>query len=92
MADKEATVYIIDVGKSMGECRNGRSISDLDWVMKYVWDRITTTVQSIRDGTERDMKLMMAQVATGRKTSTIGVVGLRTDGALWYSCLEETCH
>lgn len=44
MADKEATVYIVDVGRSMGECRNGRSVTDLDWAMQYVWDRITTTV------------------------------------------------
>jgi hypothetical protein len=44
MAEKEATVYIVDVGRSMGECRNGRSITDLEWAMQYVWDRITTTV------------------------------------------------
>lgn len=44
MADKEATVYIVDVGKSMGECRHGRSISDLQYSMQYVWDRITATV------------------------------------------------
>ena len=44
MADKEATVYIVDVGKSMGECRNGRSITDLEYAMQYVWDRITATV------------------------------------------------
>lgn len=44
MADKEATVYIVDIGKSMGECHNGRSVSDLEWAMQYVWDRITTTV------------------------------------------------
>jgi hypothetical protein len=44
MAQKEATVYIVDVGASMGECHGGRSESDLDWVMKYVWDKITTTV------------------------------------------------
>ncbi|KAJ5095663.1 hypothetical protein NUU61_005019, partial [Penicillium alfredii] len=62
MAEKEATVYIVDVARSMGECRNGRSITDLQWAMQYVWDRITTTV------------------ATGRKTATVGVVGLRTDG------------
>ncbi|KAI2200552.1 ATP-dependent DNA helicase yku80 [Ophidiomyces ophidiicola] len=64
MADKEATVYIVDVGKSMGECHNGRSISDLDWTMLYTWDKITTTV------------------ATGRKTATIGVIGLNTDDSL----------
>ncbi|KAM5447592.1 ATP-dependent DNA helicase yku80 [Microsporum audouinii] len=62
MADKEATVYIVDVGKSMGEINNGRELSDLDWAMLYVWDKITTTV------------------ATGRKTATIGVIGMRTDG------------
>lgn len=44
MADKEATVYIIDVGQSMGEIRHGRDESDLDWSMRYIWDKIATTV------------------------------------------------
>jgi len=44
MAQKEATVYIVDLGESMGEKRNGREISDLDWALTYVWDKITTTV------------------------------------------------
>jgi ATP-dependent DNA helicase 2 subunit 2 len=44
MAQKEATVYIIDLGESMGEKHNGREISDLDWALTYVWDKITTTV------------------------------------------------
>ncbi|KAL4923664.1 ATP-dependent DNA helicase 2 subunit KU80 [Aspergillus undulatus] len=48
MADKEATVYIVDVGKSMGERRNGREVTDLEWAMQYIWDRITTTVASGR--------------------------------------------
>ncbi|KAL2868659.1 ATP-dependent DNA helicase 2 subunit KU80 [Aspergillus lucknowensis] len=48
MADKEATVYIVDVGKSMGERRNGREITDLEWAMQYVWDRITSTVATGR--------------------------------------------
>ncbi|KAL8971589.1 MAG: hypothetical protein Q9197_003192 [Variospora fuerteventurae] len=43
MADKEATVYIVDVGASMGEHRNGRDQSDLDFAMTYVWDKITST-------------------------------------------------
>jgi hypothetical protein len=47
MAEKEATVYIVDVGKSMGERRHGRSVTDLEWAMKYVWDRITTTVYNL---------------------------------------------
>ncbi|PLB45703.1 ATP-dependent DNA helicase II subunit 2 [Aspergillus steynii IBT 23096] len=62
MSEKEATVYIVDVGRSMGERRHGRSVTDLEWSMQYVWERITGTV------------------ATGRKTATVGVIGLRTDG------------
>lgn len=48
MADKEATVYIVDVSQSMGECRNGREESDLAFAMNYVWDRITATVATGR--------------------------------------------
>ncbi|RDW57523.1 ATP-dependent DNA helicase 2 subunit KU80 [Aspergillus mulundensis] len=48
MADKEATVYIVDVGKSMGQRRNGRDITDLEWAMKYIWDCITNTVATGR--------------------------------------------
>lgn len=48
MADKEATVYIIDLGSSMGDCHNGRVESDLDWSMRYVWDKISTTVAASR--------------------------------------------
>ncbi|KAI1089653.1 ATP-dependent DNA helicase II subunit 2 [Rostrohypoxylon terebratum] len=48
MADKEATVYIVDLGSSMGDCHNGRIESDLDWGMRYVWDKITTTVAASR--------------------------------------------
>ena len=44
MAGKEATVYILDLGRSMGEKRNGREQTDLDWALEYVWDKITTTV------------------------------------------------
>jgi ATP-dependent DNA helicase 2 subunit 2 len=48
MADKEASVYIIDVGETMADCRNGRTESDLDWSMRYVWDKISTTVAASR--------------------------------------------
>ena len=48
MADKEATVYIVDMGASMGEKRNGRKESDLDWAMTYVWEKITSTVGTWR--------------------------------------------
>ncbi|KAF2264937.1 SPOC domain-like protein [Lojkania enalia] len=53
MAQKEATVYILDLGKSMGERRHGRSKTNLDWALEYVWDKITTTV-----GTSRKTALM----------------------------------
>ncbi|KAM7197748.1 ATP-dependent DNA helicase [Rhypophila sp. PSN 637] len=48
MADKEATVYIIDVGESMADCHNGREESDLDFSMRYVWDKLSTTVAASR--------------------------------------------
>jgi hypothetical protein len=44
MASKEATIYILDLGQSMGEKRHGRDLSDLDWALEYVWDKITNTV------------------------------------------------
>jgi ATP-dependent DNA helicase 2 subunit 2 len=43
MADKEATVYIIDLGKSMGKKRHGREETDLDLAVRYVWERISNT-------------------------------------------------
>lgn len=48
MADKQAAVYIVDVGSSMGDCHNGRIESDLDWSMRYVWDKVTATAQAAR--------------------------------------------
>lgn len=48
MAEKEATVYIVDVCKSMGEKNSGRNETDLDWCMKYVWDKITTAMATGR--------------------------------------------
>lgn len=47
MAEKEATVYIVDVGKSMDERRSGREVTDLEWAMQYIWDRITSTVNIV---------------------------------------------
>lgn len=44
MAGKEATVYVVDVGASMGLKRHGRNESDLEWGLKYVWDKIATEV------------------------------------------------
>ncbi|ERT00772.1 hypothetical protein HMPREF1624_02005 [Sporothrix schenckii ATCC 58251] len=48
MADKEATVYIVDLGSTMGETRGGRSEPNLDWAMRYVWDKVCTTVAASR--------------------------------------------
>lgn len=48
MADKESTVFILDLGSSMAEVHNGRSETNLDWSMKYVWDKITDIVSANR--------------------------------------------
>ncbi|KAJ4304499.1 ATP-dependent DNA helicase yku80 [Kalmusia sp. IMI 367209] len=48
MAGKEATVYIVDLGASMGEKRYDREQTDLGWAMEYIWDKITTTVATGR--------------------------------------------
>ena len=48
MADKEATVFIIDVGSSMAQSHSGRSESDLDWSMRFVWDKISEIVSANR--------------------------------------------
>ncbi|MCJ1369411.1 ATP-dependent DNA helicase II subunit 2 [Loxospora ochrophaea] len=74
MAEKEATVYIVDVGSSMEEKHGGRTLSDFDWAMTYVWDCITSVV------------------ATERKTTTLGVIGLRTNGTANELGDEENYH
>ena len=40
---KEATVYIVDCGRTMGETGQGRTKRNLDWALDYVWDKITAT-------------------------------------------------
>ena len=44
MADKEATVFVIDLGASMGKATQGRQLNNLDWSMQYVWDKILAKV------------------------------------------------
>lgn len=44
MANKSATVYIIDQGASMGQKRRGRDESDLEFGMRYVWDKVATAM------------------------------------------------
>ena len=46
MADKEATVFVIDMGASMGETAQGRELSNLEWSMQYVWDKICAKASS----------------------------------------------
>ncbi|QPH01427.1 hypothetical protein C2857_005627 [Epichloe festucae Fl1] len=48
MADKEATIFILDLGASMAEKHSGRDESNLDWSMRYVWDKITDIVAANR--------------------------------------------
>lgn len=48
MAEKEATIFILDLGASMAEIHSGRKESNLDWSMRYVWDKITDIVASNR--------------------------------------------
>ena len=50
MADKEANIYIVDVGSSTADCHNGRTESDLDYGMKYVWEKIGLALQANRKG------------------------------------------
>ncbi|KFY63939.1 hypothetical protein V496_03567 [Pseudogymnoascus sp. VKM F-4515 (FW-2607)] len=42
MSGKEATIFIVDQGVSMGRKSNGRDESDLDFAMRYVWDSLAT--------------------------------------------------
>lgn len=48
MADKEAIVFILDLGASMAATHGGRTESDLDWSMRYVWDKISNVVAANR--------------------------------------------
>lgn len=48
MADKEATVFILDLGSTMAQSHNGRTESDLDWSMQFVWDKIGDIVAANR--------------------------------------------
>jgi len=42
MASKKAYVFVLDLGSTLGDCHNGRSITDLDWGMQWVWDKMAT--------------------------------------------------
>src|SRR5690606_17659775 len=50
MAEKEAIVFIVDLGSTMTNCNSGRIESDLDWSMRFVWDKISHIVSLSRKG------------------------------------------
>lgn len=42
------SVFIVDLGVSMGDCHSGRVESDLDYGMRYVWDKIAKIMATDR--------------------------------------------
>lgn len=42
------TVFVVDLGESMGDCHSGRVQSDLDYGMRYVWDKIAKIMATDR--------------------------------------------
>ncbi|KAH7135668.1 ATP-dependent DNA helicase-like protein II [Dendryphion nanum] len=84
MAQKEATVFIIDLGRSMGEKRHGRSKTNLEWAMEYVWDKITTTV-----GTGRKTALIGV---VGYRTDETNLNGALGDDEEGYSNVHVLSH
>jgi len=44
MAEKEAKIFIVDLGVSMRNRNNGRVETDLDWSLRYFWDKISDIV------------------------------------------------
>ncbi|EWC44041.1 hypothetical protein DRE_01393 [Drechslerella stenobrocha 248] len=48
MAEKQATVYVIDLAASMGQRHSERTETDLEYAQQYLWDRITATVSNGR--------------------------------------------
>nr|POE88243.1 atp-dependent dna helicase ii subunit 2 [Quercus suber] len=63
MANKEASVYIVDCGVTMANVSHGRSVTNLEWALVYVWDKITSTVATGR-------KTAMAGVVAFRTDAT----------------------
>jgi len=48
MADKEATVFILDLGSTMAQSHSGREESNLEYSMRFVWDKISDIVAANR--------------------------------------------
>ena len=47
-AGKQAHIYIVDQGSTTAECHSGRTESDLDWSLKYVYDKLGTVLAANR--------------------------------------------
>lgn len=50
MAGKEANVYCVDLGSTTGKKRNGRTESDLDYGLKYLWGKLGDAMAANRVG------------------------------------------
>ncbi|KTW32816.1 uncharacterized protein T551_00301 [Pneumocystis jirovecii RU7] len=48
MANKEVTVFVIDLGHQMGDFQEGREQCDLEWALSYFWDKISSKIFSGR--------------------------------------------
>ncbi|CZR54384.1 related to ATP-dependent DNA helicase II, 80 kDa subunit (KU autoantigen protein P86) [Phialocephala subalpina] len=47
---KEATVYVLDLGSTMGDCHSGRVETDLEYAMRYVYDKMADSLAVGRVG------------------------------------------
>jgi len=45
MASKKAYVFVLDLGSTLAECHNGRTVTDLDWGMQWAWDKMATIME-----------------------------------------------
>ncbi|SZF01564.1 unnamed protein product [Blumeria hordei] len=48
MADKQATIYVIDVGSTTGEIHGGRDESNLEFGLRYFWTKIAENMATNR--------------------------------------------
>lgn len=48
MADKHATIYVVDVGSTTGNSHNERNETDLEYGLRYFWSKIAETMAAGR--------------------------------------------
>lgn len=48
MADKEVTLFVVDVSKFMKEKSPGYHGSSLEWCLEYVWDKLGIKIMAAR--------------------------------------------